>query len=207
MTSREEAGFPILWDRSLKTFVDHRATGRIRIDSETIRIDVVEKGAAVQQEFKRKDTKISWIGKSGKRYNFFSWILLQDSDKSCYITHGRREKRFSLNWDKLSREDTSKIFGVLKVLGYDTNLDMPTFAFRKRLLYLAALIVLGLSLYIFTAEEVESKGGTLSETEQIFFGCLILVVSLFLACAGYFGIRNHPPLTEKELAHHQPSGD
>jgi hypothetical protein len=197
MSAEKQKEFPIIWNSRLKFFPDERITGKLMIDDKEVEIDVDEKNKSVQQVFQRMGTSIDWRGKTGRPYDFLSWIHIKDAEKECYVTHAR-SKKGSFRWERISRQDTSKLFNTFKTLGYDTLLNMSTFAVRKAIVYFMSLIILGGALYIFAAEEVTSKNGVLSGTQQILLGCLFLILSIVLACAGYFGVRNQPPIPDEE---------
>ena len=115
-----------------------------------------------------------------------------------YVTP-KGKGRASFNIDNLFRQDSSELYNTLRNLGYSVTLDMPSLKIHKAIGYFGVLIMFGMAFYIFTAEKITSKSVVLSKNMQILFGYFVLLISIVVAFAVYFGIRNLPPLSDREL--------
>jgi len=172
----ELTDFSIFWNFPLGTFEDYATTGKLTANGEEININVTKKGKQTQQTYRRENTQIIWVGKTGRLKEMYWWIRIKNPEKECYVTISAKRK-FSFNLNKIFRHEASGLYNKLKELGYRVVLDMPSLWIQKLVGWLCTLAMFGITAYVFLVDELTGKNGlVLSKNVQFLFGCIILLI-------------------------------
>ncbi len=75
-----------------------------------------------QLGFRKEESQVIWIGTSGRRKDFYTWLKVKDSKKACLISIFSSQPNLPSSYDE-TKQCANEFYSKMSVLGFKTEIE------------------------------------------------------------------------------------